>query len=399
MLGPPRLFVALGPDWGRHPSSLGHLMRAVARTEPVVWVNSIAQRSPRLTLQDTRRVAQKCWAGLQSRTDTAGDGVVVVHPRVLPYHQYAIVRKLNGRLLGRQLKPVFAHNRPQSLVVVSSNPAAIALIEYLQPDLSCYFCMDDYAMMSDSDARQIEICEELMLRRADCVFATSQRLCALKNGGRFPAIHLPHGVDAGHFEAPPPAPDVISRLPRPIIGFHGIVGSRVDIDLIERIAVSFPKASIVTLGKVEVNLSLLRRHSNFHAFDVVTYEDLPRWIQAFDIGLVAYRHDRHTQSVNPLKLLEYLALGIPVVADDVPELKLHCAHIITAKSHDSYLAAVAGLIARYPFSDDERAERRSYVRMHTWERRAERFLTVCDDLGGSRRERGETMVSQHGSHA
>ncbi|MHB1529823.1 MAG: glycosyltransferase family protein [Acidiferrobacteraceae bacterium] len=399
MLGAPRLFIAFGPDWGRHPSSLGHLMRAVARTEPVVWINSIAQRSPRFTLQDTRRAAQKLWAGLRARADAAGDGIVVVHPRVLPYHQYAIVRKLNGRLLGRQLKPLLAHPRPQSLVVVSSNPAAIALIEHLKPDLSCYFCMDDYARMSDSDARLIEICEELMLRRADRVFATSQTLCALKNGGRFPAIHLPHGVDADHFGVPPPPPDVIARLPRPIIGFHGIIGSRVDIELIERIAVSFPKASIVTLGKVEVNLSLLRRHSNFHVFDAVPYEDLPRWIQAFDIGLVAYRHDGHTQSVNPLKLLEYLALGIPVVADDVPELKFHGTHIITAKSHDSYLAAVAGLIARYPFSDGERAERRAYARMHTWEQRAERFLAVCDGLSEGRYERDGMMASQRTSHA
>ncbi|MHB8563045.1 MAG: glycosyltransferase family 1 protein, partial [Acidiferrobacteraceae bacterium] len=108
MLGAPRLFIAFGPDWGRHPSSLGHLMRAVARTEPVVWINSIAQRSPRFTLQDTRRAAQKLWAGLRARADAAGDGIVVVHPRVLPYHQYAIVRKLNGRLLGRQLKPLLA---------------------------------------------------------------------------------------------------------------------------------------------------------------------------------------------------------------------------------------------------------------------------------------------------
>ncbi|MHB1587158.1 MAG: glycosyltransferase [Acidiferrobacteraceae bacterium] len=384
---PRRLFVALGPDWGRHPSSLGHLMRIVARTEPVVWINSIAQRSPRLTLQDFRRLTEKLWAGLQPRArDAHEDGVVVLHPRVFPYHQYGAIRLLNGQLLGRQLRPVLSRIKPESLVVVSTNPAAIGLIERLNPDLSCYFCMDDYAKMSDSDAHLIETCEQLMLRRADCIFATSRTLCTLKSMPGRPALHLPQGVDADHFAAPAPAPKVIADLPRPIIGFHGIVGARVDLDLIEQIAISFPTASVVTVGKVEVNLSRLRRHPNFRAFDAVPYADLPRWIQAFDIGLVAYRRDGHTRSVNPLKLLEYLALGIPVVADDLPELAAHRGHIVAASSRAAYLAAVKRLIERYPFPDSERAERISYARANTWEHRAKQFLAACDTLWQKKQE-------------
>lgn len=384
---PRRLFVALGPDWGRHPSSLGHLMRVVARTEPVVWINSIAQRSPRLTRQDFRRLSEKLWAGLQPRARCEReDRVVVLHPRVLPYHQYGVVRFLNGRLLGRQLRPVLSHIKPKSLVLVSTNPAAIALIECLHPDLSCYFCMDDYAKMSDSDTHLIETCEALMLQRADCVFATSRTLCTLKSTPGRPAVHLPQGVDADHFATPAPAPKVIADLPRPIIGFHGIVGARVDLDLIEQIAVSFPMASVVTVGKIEVNLSRLRRHRNFRAFDAVPYADLPRWIQSFDIGLVAYRRDGHTRSVNPLKLLEYLALGIPVVSDDLPELEAHRGHIVTASSRVAYLGAVKRLIDRYPFPDSERLERMSYARSNTWRHRAEQFLAICDTLWQKKQE-------------
>ena len=372
-----RLFVALGPDWGRHPASLNHIVRVLARTEPVVWINSIAQRAPRLCLADLRRGVAKLWSACQAPTEPA-TGPLVVHPRVLPYHQYRPVRRINGRLLAAQLQPALDRIQPDFITVVSTNPAGIELIEELDPDVSAYFCMDDYARMRDSDAHLIEVCEHLMLRRADLVFATSEALCTLKaRPGRIP-IYLPQGVDISHFQTPPPAPAALSALPRPIIGFQGIVGPRVNLDLLAQICARFPQASVVTLGKVEVNLSRLTRYPNFHAFGAVSYEDLPRWISAFDIGLIAYIQDEHTASVNPLKLLEYLAMGMPVVSVELPELAHHKPHVHTALSDTAYLAQLATLIRRFPFPAQEHAARRRYAAQHSWDHRAAQFLQACD---------------------
>lgn len=377
----PRLFVGAGPDWGRHPSSLAHLLGEVGKTDPVVWINSIAQRAPRLNWSDVRRGLSKVCAAVGTRPEPIAGGPVVVHPRVLPYHQFQWARALNGRMLASQVRPLVQRFRPDRLIVVATNPAAVALIEALQPDLSLYFCMDDYAHMHDSDPRIIEVCERLMLARADGVFATAQRLCQMKQGGsRRPPVYLPQGVDVEHFRAPADVPPELLALPRPVIGFQGIVGPRVDLVLLERIARHFPKASLVTVGKVEVNLSRLTRHPNFHAFPAVSYAELPRWIQAFDVGLVAYTQDLHTLSVNPLKLLEYLALGIPVVSVDLPDLAIHRAHVALATSHEDYLEALAKVLARYPFAPEDAARRRAYAATHSWAQRAREFLAVCDRL-------------------
>ncbi len=380
-MGPSRcLFIAAGPDWGRHPCSLSHIMDVVVREHPVIWINSMAQRAPRLSRQDLARAVHKAMASIRSSRRPEGGGPLVIHPRAVPYHKYAPVRSVNGWLITRQLKPLMARFADHKIVLVATNPAAVALANGLRPDATVYFCMDDYARMQDSDARLIEVCEPLMLSRADATVVTARTLVESKTRhGRTP-IYLPQGVDAPHFQkraAPPPA---LAALPRPIVGFQGIVGARVDVGLLEKIARAFPRASLVLVGKEEVDITSLKRLPNVHALGPVPYADLPSVIQVFDVGLVAYRNDAHVASVNPLKLLEYLALGQEVVSVYLPELVAHGDYVHWARGHEDYLAVLGRVLARYPFDAAGKARRAAYAASHSWEVRAESFLALCADL-------------------
>ena len=395
----PYVFVAVGPDWGRHPCSLSHVLSVMVRTHPVIWVNSIAQRAPRLSRQDLLRAVNKAVASFRTPRSPSYSGPLVVHPRAVPYHQFAPVRSMNGWLLTRQLRPVMARFPDHKVVLVATNPAAVALANSLRPQATIYFCMDDYARMQDSDAHLIEVCERLMLARADATIVTSKTLVESKSyRGKVP-VYLPQGVDAGHFATPGPIPDKMAHIPRPIIGFQGIIGPRVDLELLEKIARRFPAASLVTVGKEEVDMTRLKQLPNVYALGEVKYEALPSWIQAFDIGLVAYRYDGHTASVNPLKLLEYLALGQEVVSVQLPELEQHREFVHLAPDHDSYLAMLAKVLARYPFSQTEKAQRRAYAGRHSWEERAERFRELSDRLLGETRKGASIINGASGSRA
>ncbi len=379
-----RVFVAVGPDWGRHPCSLAHVLGVVAREEPVIWINSIAQRAPTLSRRDVKRAAHKVVAALRQRGSRHEGGPFVVHPRAVPYHQFATVRSVNGWLMARQLRPILARYPDHRLVLVAANPAAVALANSLRPDLTLYFCMDDYARMHDSDSRLIEVCEALMLARADATIVTSQTLVERKSyRGRVP-FYLPQGVDVEHFQAPRPVPDAYARIPRPVIGFQGIIGPRVDIELLEKIARRFPSASVMLVGKEEGDLGALTRYANVYRVGEVPYADLPAVVQVFDVGLIAYRQDGHTPSVNPLKLLEYLALGQEVVSVDLPELVRHGDYVHRAPDHERYLEVLASVLARYPFADEERKRRREYARRQSWADRARRFRNLCDALMSQR---------------
>ncbi|MHB8255417.1 MAG: glycosyltransferase, partial [Acidiferrobacter sp.] len=376
----PRVFVAVGPDWGRHPCSLAHVLTVVLRESPVIWINSIAQRSPRWSRSDFARVVQKSVASLRPRTKEQGSGPLVLHPRALPYHQFASVRSMNGWMIARQLRPFLARFPGHQVVLVATNPAAVALADSVHPDATIYFCMDDYARMQDSDSRLIEVCERLMLARADATVVTSRALVESKSYRGKTPVYIPQAVDGRHFAAPGKAPDVWAHIPHPIIGFQGIIGPRVDLELLEKIARSFPQASLVTIGKEEVDMGRLKELPNVYTLGAVNYGELPSWMQIFDVGLVAYRYDGHTASVNPLKLLEYLALGQEVVSVDLPEMAQHRDYVHLASDHESYLAALARVLARYPFSAEEKARRKAYAARHSWDERAARFTDLCDRL-------------------
>ncbi len=376
------VFVAAGPDWGRHPCSLSHIIGVVVRDHPVIWINSIAQRSPRLSRRDIARAVHKGWAALRPAPRRAHDGPLVVHPRAIPYHRLPSVRSVNGWLIARQLRPVLARFAGYKVVLVATNPAAVALANSLRPDATLYFCMDDYARMHDSDARLIEVCERLMLMRADATVVTARALVDSKTWQGKRPIYLPQGVDVAHFQNPGPPPAALSALPRPIIGFQGIIGARVDIALLEKIARRFPEVSVVLVGKEEVDISLLKRLPNVHAVGPVAYAELPSVIQVFDVGLVAYRDDGHVESVNPLKLLEYLALGQEVVSVPIPELAAHEPHVRRARGHERYLAVLETVISRYPFDPADKARRLAYAATQSWEARARDFMALCDELLG-----------------
>lgn len=385
-------FLCVANDWGRHWSSILHLFRVIARNHRVIWVNSIGQRAPRLCKRDLLRLLEKARRSRllpAQEATTDGRPVAIIEPRVLPYHQFRAVRRLNTRLLSRQLAPVLARwvGPEQELVFVTANPAAVDLVGRFNSSLSLYYCMDDYGKMRDMDASINDACEPEILSAADCSFATSLALCASKRAPHYDTVHLPQGVDCHHFRPGLACPEAMAHIPRPIIGFQGIVGERVDLALLEKIARTFPFASLVTIGRREIDISRLRRYGNFFHFDHVPYEQLPAWVGQFDIGLIAYAKDGHTDSVNPLKLLEYLALGQPVVATALPELAHYRQYVREADDHHAYLRALDDLLRQYPFDEGGKRRRREFARTQSWEVRAEKFLAVCHRLIAAKKAR------------
>lgn len=389
-----RAFLCVGNDWDRHWSSILHLFRVIARDHRVIWINSIGQRSPRFSRRDFRRLLEKARRPrVQPGADAlAPDGrpVAIIEPRVLPYHQFRLVRRINTWILGRQLAPVLARwvAPGEELVFVTANPAAVDLVGGFGSSLSLYYCMDDYAKMRETDASINDACEPLILDAVDCTFATSRVLCASKRAPHYETVYLPQGVDFQHFRPGWPCPASMARIPHPIIGFQGIIGERVDLALLEKIAYTFPNASLVTIGRREVDISRLCRYKNYFHFDHVPYAQLPAWVAQFDVGLVAYVKDGHTESVNPLKLLEYLALGQQVVSTALPELRQYRPYVLAAEDHDDYLRALKEALSRYPLDESEKDRRRAFAGSQSWEARAREFLAVCDQLTARKKSCG-----------
>lgn len=161
--------------------------------------------------------------------------------------------------------------------------------------------------------------------------------------------HLPHGIDADRFAPaalrqvdPPP---VLAARDRPRIGFVGNIESRLDVDAV--IALSRGPGSVTLLGPNQLDHATTERlrTAGAHLDGPVAYDELPRSLAAFDVAVLPYLPTPLVVQSRPLKLLEYLAAGLPVVAVDIPATRELAPHVVTVAGSDGYREAVDRLWA------------------------------------------------------
>jgi glycosyltransferase involved in cell wall biosynthesis len=315
-------------DWTGDPLSKTHLMRLLAKHgNRVLWVNSIGYRAPALTKSDLRRAFQKLASALKSdRLSEVEKNIFVLHPLAIPKYGSPLLRRLNRAFLSWQIRRAMQRlgfERPVNWVF---NPAAAVVAGSLGEDLLIYHCVDEYTQFSGVDAEAIGSLEQQLLNSADLVLVSAQQLYDSKAKYNSNTHIVRHGVDVAHFrkatEEDTVVAEEIAALPRPVLGFFGLVADWVDIELLAQLADRFSEGSLVMLGKATTDISSLQNKSNVHLLGRRPYDELPRFCKGWDVALLPFRINELTLNANPLKAREYLAAGLPVVSTPIPEVEV-----------------------------------------------------------------------------
>ena len=380
-------FVVFGDDWGRRASTMQHLFSRIARDSTVVWVNSIGHREPGLS--DIRRAWHKIRAmtrfdeGVPVSTglrESAQAPQFLVEPRVLPWHSNRFVAAFNRWSLKRDIGRAVRDAGLRDYVMVTGSPPSANVIGECGERASIYFCMDDFLVLPGTSPRMLEPLERELLRRVDAVVATAQRLVAIKVCATGRGYHLPQGVNYEHFSTRRAIPPELRDLPRPIVGFAGGVGAAVDLPTLHAVSSAMPGASVVLVGPVTLPRESLAA-PNIHVLGPRSYAELPAYVQSFDVGIIPYVENDWTHSVDPLKLLEYLAAGVPVVSSPLPEVMKYRTAVTTATLGDDFARAVVATAAGR--GGARGADAQAVAAQHTWSRRAEQFLDIVADVSQS----------------
>lgn len=387
----PTPFVVFGDDWGRHVSTTQHIFRRVARHHPTIWLNAINHRTPKLSLYDARRAARKVSDMVKSLLggvvadspiglDDESSPVTLaglVPPRILPWHNVGPIRYMNTRSLLRDIRGAIArsdrHRRP---ILLTATPAIPDVVRQLDACVKVYFCIDDYGELQGVDKDLILPLERETLSAVDAVICTAESLVASKRAPSGRGFYLPQGVNFDHFAQPQPLPHDLAAIPRPRIGFSGNLATVCDIDLMRRLAKVRPDWSLVLVGPISVDASTLRL-PNVHILGNRPYTKLPAYVQGLDVGIIPYILNAWTRAVDPLKTLEYLAAGVPVVSLPLPEIYKYSPAVRIAEGEDAFVAAIAAALGE---RGSTAASLRAIAREHTWERRASRLLQIVHDL-------------------
>ncbi len=364
-----------------------HLMSRLARENRVLFVESLGLRRPQLAGRDLTRIARRLRRGLAP--PRAADGLHVLSPLVLPLHRPAAVRALNRRLLRAQVRRAARRLGARRPILWAYVPQAEALIEALDPELVVYHCVDDIAAQEGVDTASFRAAERRFAARADLVLASAPALAERMRELSGNVVYAPNVADTALFasalEPNPsdPSDPAVTALPRPRIVFTGaVVAKKLDVPLLAALARARPEWSFALVGPVGAgdpgtDVAALRDESNIHLLGTRTYEQLPGVLRAADAGLIPYARNALTESVFPMKVYEYLAAGLPVVATPLPALA-GVAEVATAPDAEGVARLLEEAIAGD--SPARRSERSRAAAAHSWERRLEEIAAAVEAL-------------------
>jgi len=371
--------ICIASNWFFDPTSKHQVMKLLAEQNHILWINYHGSRRVTASAGDLKTVVNRLGQFLAGPRQVAPT-ITVLTPIVLPLPSSPCVRRLNGWTLVRQIRRALRRLGPRPVQVWSFAPDVSFLAGQFTEERLVYYCVDEFSEFAGYHAPTIRSQERELIGRADLVVTTSQRLLASKRS-LHPQTHLvTHGVDCDHFsratDPTMPIPDDVADLPHPILGFFGLIQEWVDLDLLAEVARRRPDWSVVLIGELRVDRKPAAKPPNLHFLGRRAYDDLPGYCRAFDVGLIPFRVNELTLNVNPIKLREYLAAGLPVVSTPLPEVAAYAPMVEIADGVDAFVDACDRALAAD--NPEQVHHRQAAMRAETWRAKVEHLSQLVE---------------------
>jgi Glycosyltransferase len=187
-------------------------------------------------------------------------------------------------------------------------------------------------------------------------------------------LHLPNGVDFRHFAASDRSiPLDLAAIPRPIAAYVGAIDEWFDFATVNRLVAALPNVSFVIIGPERLARQRLTPRQNLYLLGRRPHQDIPRYLHNADVGLIpfdAVGHGELIRGINPLKLYEYLACGLPVVATYWEELAGLGSPAILCRNPEEFIQGVKRAMSR----SGDRATAVGFAKKADWQQRVEALI-------------------------
>jgi glycosyltransferase involved in cell wall biosynthesis len=303
-----------------------------------------------------------------------------VHSAVFPLRLQASIglfRRVNvAWALGwaaRQARNAIRRLRPKSVIAWVANPLyapVAAEIEHVA--LRVFDAVDDWLERPEVGFLRAEVARGYSIAREkfDLIFTVSERMKERLSEGdsRVRCVH--NGYDADLFGLSPPGgeePEDLAAIPHPRIGYVGMIQSRIDLALCGAIARQRPDWHLVFVGRVLAPglMQAIDGLPNVHIIGEKAHTEIPRYLHGFDVCAIPHVVDPFTESMDPLKLYEYLACGRPVVTAPVPPTQDYAEVVSIASTGEEFAEAIQRELGRD--TEEQRGRRAAAVRDRSWD--------------------------------
>ncbi|MCT9002630.1 glycosyltransferase [Microbacterium memoriense] len=361
-----------GVGWDETAGTDRRIVTALGRSRDVVWVDP-----------PNRRTSWRRW--LTQRAPEPHEGVDrIAVPATIGVTRWPF------RLVSAWLRTAAtrrAMSRVPQAVIVMANP--LASLPRNARQARVLYVTDDWvagAPLMGVSTRLVERTLRRNAQRADVVVVVSPALLDLVPAriGSRPRIELilPNGA--------PPVTEGPLAARQPIAGLVGQINERIDLGILEAIVAAGIPLRIVGPETMRdpsqrERLAALRAHPLVEWRGPVPVGEVPSHLREIAVGLTPYALSSFNRASSPLKTLEYLASGVPVVSSDLPAATwLGSADVAIAADAAAFVRAAQRFIEERADDVAER-RRRDFARRHGWDMRAAELLAVLDRAGGAPR--------------
>lgn len=275
-------------------------------------------------------------------------------------------------------------------------PMALPLANGLSPRGVVYDCMDELSAFRNAP-RQLLQRENALFKIADLVFTGGRSIFNAKRG-RHPDVHcFPSSVDAEHFRRVRGEHPLHMDIPRPRLGYCGVIDERINLDLVDAIAAARPEWEVVMVGPTaKIDPAALPRRDNIHWLGQQSYDDLPSFISGWDVCLMPFALNDATRYISPTKTLEYMACGKPSVSTSIRDVVEPYGELVRiADTPEGFIADIEMIMARTPAEQLEHAKALAEVVARTsWDATADAMAALIEQADARLQEGTDFVDSQ-----
>lgn len=273
--------------------------------------------------------------------------------------------------------------KEEETVMWSYNPLIAKELEPYNKTLQVFDAVDNWIEHSSyADQKEhIQDCYALIKKNSDVIFTVSEGLVDFFE--RLPNVfYIPNGVDAEDFENAACdktlLPKALQQKKQRIIGYHGIIQSRVNFSIFSYLAEKHSTWQFLIIGpvwkEVEAEMKVLKKFDNIHVIDFVPYTKLPGVIACFDAAMIPHKVDAFTHSMNPLKMYEYLAAGKPIVSTPVAGAEQFQDLITLSISPEDFSTNLEEVLKND--SEKLRQRRKQMAKQYSWNNRVDLMMDI-----------------------
>ncbi|GAD89342.1 MULTISPECIES: glycosyltransferase [Vibrio] len=362
-----RDLIVFGEDFGGLPSSTQHIITGLNPQRRILWVNSIGLRKPTLSVRDVQRACRKLFSVSEQKlpsfqsNQAIPSNIKVINLKTLPAPRFKWERHFAKEWMSQQLRPILNELQFNNPILWTSLPTAADLCGHINDSSVVYYCGDDFGSLAGVDHATVLEHESTLTDKADLILTASEAMQQ-----RFPACKtqlLRHGVNYPLFNTPTtPANDLPTG--KPIAGFYGSLSTWLDYDLINQTAKALPNWNFVFIGHNELNHNPFANLSNIHLLGPKPHHELPRYCQHWDVSLLPFLLNEQIKACSPLKLMEYIACGTPIISTHFPAITPFIEQVNCINSTQQLIERLQNVQALSPCDSQ-------CVKQQSWQQRSE----------------------------